>query len=143
MEVLELAIAQKRVSDYSGDSSRVDGETATRSECKNRLQRGIEAYRWISRAEETIREAVAQGLIDHAIYENSILPAIKRVYTDWLTPFEHVEAVVDQQSNGASDADTLAEFRHCGENVRDWLERHEWSSAAARSRRAALRTEPW
>lgn len=143
MEALELAIAQKRVNEYTDDSARANGDTDAGGGRKNWLQTGIEAYRWISRAEETIREAVAQGLIDQAIYEHSILPAIERVYTDWLTPFEHVEALVVNQSNGVGDSGTLAEFRQCGENVRDWLERHEWTSAAKRSRRAALRAEPW
>lgn len=142
MEVLELAIARKRVSDYSGKVTQSD-DTDGCHDCKSRIEDGIEAYHWLRRAEETIREAVYQGLIAHAVYESSVLPAIASLFVAWLQPFEQIEALADGQSNGEGKAANLTEFRECRESVRDWLECHEWSSAVKRSRNAAMQAEPW
>ncbi|HEX5443215.1 MAG TPA: hypothetical protein VFW87_05275 [Pirellulales bacterium] len=142
MEVLELAIARKRVSDYSDKATQPE-DTDECHDCKSRIEDGIEAYHWLRRAEETIREAVYQGLIAHAIYESSVLPAIANLYVAWLQPFEQIEALADGQSNGEGKAANPAEFRECRESVRDWLQRQEWLTAVKRSRNAAMQVEPW
>lgn len=140
LESLELAIAQKYLDEYSADALDGQRQCEEAAACERRLEQGIEAFKWIARAEETIRQAVYEGLID---FSRELEEAIEALYSGWLAPWEQLQALVREQILQGAELDNVAEFAKCRNSVRDWIERHEWAKASKASQERRLKSEPW
>jgi hypothetical protein len=139
LESLELVIAQKHLRDYSVDAMNGHHQAERPSACQRLLQ-GIEAFKWIVRAEETIRQAAYDGLLD---YSKEVDDALEALYRGWLAPCEQIEALARQEIVQDGELDCAREFAACRDNARDWIERHEWAKASQRSRQRRFESEPW
>lgn len=140
LESIELAVAQNYLDEYSSEVMNGDIQSNEAVACERRLGQAIEALNWITRAEETIRQAVYRGLIDLSPDLDGALEALHR---GWLAPCEMTEKLVQHQIDQGVPIKNLAEFRACCESARDWIERHEWAKAAQRSRERRFASEPW
>ncbi|HEX7380252.1 MAG TPA: hypothetical protein VF278_24260 [Pirellulales bacterium] len=140
LESLELAIAQKALDDYSAAFTDGDVDAIEAAAFQRHLQQGIDAFHWIVRAEETLRQAAYQGLIN---FSPEIEQALEALYRGWLAFCERMRAILRQQLLAGGDFDNAREFGECRSGAIDWIERHEWRkiSAASLARRSAA--EPW
>lgn len=91
------------------------------NESEDLLQLGIDAYRWIVRAERRLRENVRAGNVDHPA---DAIEAIADLYKLWLIPGSLIEARIAQQT--ALGAENAAEFREVCLAVREKLNAMAW-----------------
>lgn len=82
--------------------------------CQDFLALGIEAYRWLKQADETLRAAAQKG-IDVA---EECVPALASMYRHWLRTCEHAEQQVKRQQERGFSLDNLEAFQEAGEFVR-------------------------
>ena len=139
LESLELALAQKSLQEYSAETLNGDVDSEKTAATERRLRQGIEAFKWITRPEETIRQAVYEGLIE---FSRDFDGALEALYCGWLAPYERVQALTRQQILRGGELDSVAEFVACRDSVRDWIERHEWAKASKASLERRLQAEP-
>jgi hypothetical protein len=123
LESLDLAIAQKRVSDYSDDVLRTPEDTDDRAESECRLERAIDAFRWIVRAEETIRQATYEGLID---VTPQLAQSIESLYREWLVACEATERLLARELERGCAAPNISEFRDVASEVREKINSTAW-----------------
>ncbi|HEV7224390.1 MAG TPA: hypothetical protein VGN42_16900 [Pirellulales bacterium] len=123
MESLEIAIATQRVRDYSDDVMQWHDEAMQALDCQDQLEKGIKAFDWLTRCEESILEAIRQGLIEPS---ERIDAAIVALYKAWLLPCDRAEAMIESQLGRGFEPGNLERFRDCCEQARDWLERRDW-----------------
>lgn len=140
LESLELAVAQKSLDEYSAALAESDGKSIKAVACRRRVQQGIDAFGWIVRAEETIRQAAYQGLID---FSQELDATLEALYRGWLARRGQMQALIRQQILQGAEFDNVQEFAKCRDSALDWIERHEWTKASERSRQRRFASEPW
>ncbi|HVA46479.1 MAG TPA: hypothetical protein VNH11_08905 [Pirellulales bacterium] len=140
LESLELAVAQKSLDDYSAALANGDVQSLKAVACQRLVQQGIDAFQWIVKAEETIRQAAYQGLIDFSPELDETLEAL---YRGWLARCEQMQALIRQQILQGGDLDNVSEFARCRDSARDWIERHAWRKASSESLARRSASEPW
>lgn len=140
LRYLELAIAQKALDEYSAALAGGDAEAIDTVACELRLRQAIDSFQWIVRAEETIRQAVYQGLVD---FSAELDEAIEALYRGWLIRCEQTRALIRQQTLAGGELDNIKEFSQCRESAIDWVERHEWRKVSAASLAGRSAAEPW
>ena len=141
METLDLQIARKRIQGYEEDALiRQSAEAVDCMDCEEFLNSGIQAFRWLDRAEETRREAIYQGLVE---FDPTVAKAIEALYLAWLRPCTRAEQWIANVQSYGHIPNNLDEFRQCCEEVRDRVERQNWLKLASTSRTAAFVSEPW
>ena len=92
-------------------------------DCEDLLQLGIDAFKWLGRADRVIRSAVYRGLAE---YDPSLDVALAALYAEWLKPCTFAEGWIAQQEQRGFRVDNLAEFpSSCCEEVRAIVEAHE------------------
>lgn len=116
-ETLTLRTARQRVRDYQSES---DDLVARRPEAiegrdvEALLQLGIDAFRWLIRADAEIRAAVFSGALPHDEAREAALGALCKA---WLAPCEFAERWVAAEVQRGRAVDNLAEFRKCREEM--------------------------
>ena len=113
VEPLALRIARERVGRYrdeSDDLMRRHAEAIDCRDCEDFLQLGIEAFNWLGRADQTIRQEVFAGRLEHDPEVDSALAAL---YSEWLKPCGYAEHWVAVQRERGFRVDNLEEFRKC------------------------------
>src|SRR5579883_1610193 len=88
LESIELAVAQNCLDEYSSEVMNGDVQSNEAAACERRLSQAIEALNWITRAEESIRQAVYRGLID---FTQELDDALEALHRGWLAPSEMTE----------------------------------------------------
>lgn len=142
-ESLELQIASSQVQHFEDEVDPVVQQHQAAEDCSNCerfLELGINASKWLARAEEAFTVAEAEGLIERTA---SLDNAIKVLYQRWLDTGERAERWIARVQLNDYSIDNLQDFRVSAARVRDWLERRAWyeeSQAAAAQRFAE---EPW
>lgn len=87
------------------------------------LRSGIEAYKWLARAEESLVAADTMGV---NTWTNELDNAFRRLYLRWLDSSEKAKAwIADQSLSSDIPRNLVNEFHQCQEAVEDWLERDE------------------
>jgi hypothetical protein len=141
---LELEIARhqlRRFVDAGPDRALVEHHDAMECrDCEEFLQKGIDAYKWLSRAEEAFLQADADGVIE---LTDEIEQSVKKLYEGWQQPCTFAEKWIATLTQRDYCIDNLPEFRHCCSLVRDWLDRDAWHRSAKRARDERLAEEPW
>lgn len=140
LDSLEFAIAQKRVDDYALEAPRPDPQAIERRECEGFLHRGIDACKWLLRAEEVVREAAYEGIIPFAPQAEE---ALQSLYQSWLSPCEMAEAWISKLAETGHAPASVDEFRKCCQHVRGWLEQRDWLKRSRQSLEKRLAEEAW
>lgn len=128
LQSLELAIAQKALDEYSATVANGDAEARDTAACQRRLGQAIDSFQWIVRAEETIRQAVYQGLIE---FSAELDEAIEALYRGWLVSSEATERVLAEIQECPQDA---AEFRAITSQARERINAMAWARKSRKFR---------
>lgn len=142
---LELELARNSLIDFTTATPH-DQVTARHVEamecrkCEEKIQYGIQAFKWLVRAEETIREALYRNLIPPT---RDPREALHTLYTAWLEQFEGVSEKIARHKEAGYECSGAAELYECANRVQEWLSDSEWRSSAARANRANQEGEPW
>jgi hypothetical protein len=79
------------------------------------LSYGIDAFRWLSKADTLIRDAVYSGYLE---FDPDLDSAIESLYRRWLRPCDFAEHWIAKLDKQGYKAGNLEEFRKCCEEVR-------------------------
>ena len=134
--------AEQQVGFYSDQSEamRSHHEAMECRDCEDFLQLGIGAFKWIQRAEDSIRTAVCDGIV---AFDVEIDKAITRLYHSWLGPCPDAEKWIKAQIDRGYRPDNLDEFRKCCEEVRDILEQRTLREKARNARTEPSGNDEW
>lgn len=122
LQSLDLAIAQKQVRDLSDALARISHQDACQ-ECQYRLQEAVEAYRWITRAEESIRQGVYYGLIECTPHLDEAMQAL---YRDWVDSSEQTEKLVAHHTECGGEPLDVREFLEVSSLAREKVNSMAW-----------------
>lgn len=100
-------------------------------DCEDFLQLGIEALKWLQRAEEELRLSVYSGERQNSI---ELSDSLDRMYHMWLMPVHSAEQWVAIQATRGYTPDNLYEFRQSCEQAREVVENRDWSRVSECSR---------
>lgn len=131
LESLELAIAQKALDEYAAAFTDGDAAATEAMAFQRHLQQGIDAFQWIVRAEETLRQAAYQGLIE---FSPEIEQSVESLYREWLASSERIEKTFAAGQDCPPDA---AEFRAVTSQVRERINALAWVRKSRRFRSGA------
>jgi hypothetical protein len=135
METLALRTARQHVQSYQQQSEEILAqyrEAMESGNCEDHLQLGIEAFRWIERAEQRVEQAAYEGKIT---YEPKCARAITDLYEAWLVPCDAAEERIQALLSRGYDIENVAEFRECCVEAYDrleqrWLTHIAWKALA-------------
>ena len=83
-------------------------------DCEDFLQLGIDAFRWLVRADEIIRSNVYQQKAD---YDPELDQALETLFVRWLEPSEFANEWIASLLSREFTPDNLDQFRKCEEEV--------------------------
>ena len=109
-------------------------------DCEDFLQMGIDAFRWLQRAEENIRDGAMSGAVS---FNLEVDEAITRMYEKWLGPCDDAEMWVAEQLRQGFTPDNLNKFRACCEEVRDTIEKRSLCQKARTARQNCSKEDAW
>lgn len=115
---LELAMAQRLVKSYVGESGQWKADHRDAMECWNCqewLQKGIDAFRWLQRAEEAFTQAEFHGVHVMTAEERETIEAL---YVAWLVPCDSTDKWIATLVERGYSPNNLNEFREICEVVR-------------------------
>lgn len=142
-DILALILARRRIHEYADGTASWARHHADAMECRGCeeiLHKGINAYKWLRRAEETMREADSEGLFD---FDSELRSGVGELYEAWLQPLPLLENwIVTLQQKGFC-LDNLAEFEATREAVQDAIDQKDWQSRATRARVRSSADESW
>ena len=100
----------------------------------------IDAYRWLRRAEETMREADYEGIFD---FSCQMQDALDTLYIAWLEPCDFVEKWISSLEACQHRPDNSEDFRRACDDVREIVERRDWSNRSTSARVLSMTEEQW
>jgi hypothetical protein len=115
---LEIAVARRLVESYadvSGQWKTEHRDAQDRRACQEWMQKGIDAFRWLQRAEETLTQAEFHGVHEMTAEERG---AIESLYVAWLVPCAATEEWINVLEDRGYPPENLAEFRAACATVR-------------------------
>ena len=120
-------IAQQRVRAYSERDALMEQHAQAMKcrDCEDLLDCGIEAYKWLRKADETLREAAKAGF-DVTV---EVRDALDLLYRTWLGPCKHAERRIQEQQEAGFEVSNLAEFRDACEFVKRQVREQEMFAA--------------
>jgi hypothetical protein len=121
-ESLVYRTARKHVENYareSNDLMKAHQEAMDCRECEAFLQLGIDAFRWIIRADRVIRKAIYDRILE---FDAEIDDGIRSMCRSWLAPCQYAEQWIAKQQERGYQIDNLGEFRECCEEMRAIVE---------------------
>ncbi|MGO8747292.1 MAG: hypothetical protein ACLQNE_15005 [Thermoguttaceae bacterium] len=116
-ETLALRIARQRVEGYEAAKKYIieeHNEAMDCLDCEAFVQMGIDAFRWLIRADETIRRAIAAGRLS---FDADVDAALRRLFVDWLRPCEVAEKWASRQHQRGNPVENYEELRKCREEA--------------------------
>ena len=111
-----LQLAQKRVDDYRRKDETIAAHEDAMAcrDCEDFLESGIEAFKWLRRADLTLREAAVAGIQ----VPDDAPEAIASLYRAWLVPCPHAQQRIKQQVERDFRLRNLREFQEACEYVK-------------------------
>lgn len=142
MEILDLQIARARVQLFTDESGCGLTPALPREQvaCEALLNKGIQACKWLFRAEESYREGVGLGLI---VNDPHVLQALESLYAAWLKSADIATSLWNALSLDGSAPGNLPEFCDCRDLVDERLQRLDWLRGAADAWDKQFAEEPW
>jgi hypothetical protein len=116
MSTLALREARRHVNTFTDESEIMQSHQQAMEclDCEAFLQVGIDAFRWLIRADETIRRSIYRGL---AQYDKDTDQALRGLFIAWLRPCKIANQWIAVQQGRAYHLDNLDEFRGCEREV--------------------------
>ncbi|HVA50529.1 MAG TPA: hypothetical protein VNH11_29560 [Pirellulales bacterium] len=87
--------------------------------CEAFLQLGIDAFHWLNRADQQLRQEIYAGRLE---YDAEVDEALGTLYRLWLRPYEDAEKWVAIQERRGYKIDNLELFRDCFREVRSLVD---------------------
>jgi hypothetical protein len=81
-------------------------------DCEDLLKIGIEAFQWIVRADQVLRQNL-DSIQDPTIFED-----IDQLVLQWLRPVQKVQRLIDKHQKRNFELDHLSEFLECVETAK-------------------------
>ncbi|HET6880434.1 MAG TPA: hypothetical protein VFI31_09780 [Pirellulales bacterium] len=134
MKSLELAIAEKQLSDYARDAVCASSGADECSQAECRLDRAVEAFRWIARAEEAVRQATYEGLTE---FTPQVEESLDSLYRRWLGFSETTECDLIKLDEQGCIAANASEFREVAAQAREKINSMAWLRKSRKLRNAA------
>lgn len=142
-ENINLELAQRRLERYSHMASDVIAHVANGhngANCIDFLQHGIDAYRWLVRAEETLRAASYESLFD---FSADVQETFDALYLSWLKSSELAEAWIASHQQAATPSEILREYNRVKEAIEDVVAHRDWASRSRNAFEERMAHEPW
>ncbi len=120
-------------SDFSGDGFQLGGESATpsrRTELEDGLRLGIQALRWIVRADEIVRGVLYQQAGDSE-GAGQMLEDLNRFLGCWVEQVPAARAMIERARRSGEAVDGAEEFLKCAAEAEAAL--RVWSGSAHRA----------
>jgi len=139
---LAFRAAQTHVEFYANESDLMTqhGEVMDCRDCEDFLRLGIDAFHWISRADEALRSAEYDGGSDEAARLDLALDGL---YKGWQRPCECARKWIQLQVAKGHSPGNLREFQECCEEVEDRVQRRDWEHRSRRARTENFSGEEW
>jgi hypothetical protein len=111
-----LRLAEKHVEEYRDKDAIISRheEAMECCDCEDFLQLGIEACKWLRRADRTLRQAAVKGFD----VPPEARDALAKVYRFWLLPCPHAEERIKQQKSRGFTLGNLKDFQEACEHVK-------------------------
>jgi hypothetical protein len=119
-----LELARKYLGDYEGQYDEIMARHAEAMECRDcedLLEHGLNAFQWLRRAEEVLRQTARAGICKTPEDNQSIRDgheALNGLFSEWLRPCQHTEERIAQQEKLGFTPARAEEFRSACEYVR-------------------------
>ena len=114
-----LQLAQKYVNAYSEKDVMAQHRDAMKCfDCQDFLQSGIEALKWLKRAEDVIQQAAREGIS----VPDDVPKAIDVLYRTWLAPCDRAEQLIKQQKSLGYEPSNLMQFMKACEQVKNRIQ---------------------
>ena len=140
---LALMIARRRVQAYKNESDELvqrHAEVRESRDCEAFLAQGVEAFKWLKNADDTMRKADYQGVFE---FSRDLRQAVDLLYQAWLIPCEFAESWIASLANRGYAPDNLSRFRSACEEAEFIVQQRDWQNAATASRVLASSEEEW
>ncbi len=131
---VNLALAELKVKFYADESHRLmkdHYDAMSCLDCEGFLQSGINAFEWLKRTEEMLREADYEGIFD---FTQEIHCAFDVLYVAWLKPCDVAEQWIAKVSDDGFEIKNLSEFRDTCDQAHDEIQLRESRRIAMDSR---------
>jgi hypothetical protein len=112
-----VAFAQQEVDAFEA-VLREHHEALNCRDCEEFLQKGISAYAWLERAEDTVLQAENDCLRE---YDQSVHDAIDALHRQWMGPRQRAERWIAELASKHFEPENLAEFRECQQKAEQWI----------------------
>ncbi len=140
-DALEYRIAKSKVDAYRNDPVLQDLYNAQGfADCEQWLEKGINAFSWLERLEETIKAAAAEGVFECTPDVNEALDSL---YEAWLVPCQPTERWIAALNERGYRPENLDKFQECRELVDEHIQRAKFQEATRRTRARAFSEEEW
>lgn len=83
-------------------------------DCQAFLQLGIDAFRWLVNADESINKAIAEGVFE---YDADLQSKLEELFRRWLVPCKFANEWIDIQLRRGYQPGNLKKFRKCQAEV--------------------------
>lgn len=140
---LALIIARRRVHDYATESHELMQNHAEAMECRDCedfLAKGIDAFKWLRNAEDTMREADYQGVFE---FSEPIQQALDALYEMWLVPCRFADTWIESIAARGYVPDNLKKFREACEEADYTVQHRDWKKKATKARVSSSAEEEW
>ncbi len=142
MESIAFRSAKRHVKTFARTSKLMQAhrEAMDCRNCEDFLQLGVDAYEWLKRAEEALRENLYKGRRRN---DPKLSEAFDMMYNTWLWPVEFADEWIAKQIHKGYIPDNLENFRKACDEVRDIVERRNWEKMASLSRASMPDDDGW
>lgn len=79
-------------------------------DCETCIQLGLDAYKWLVRADEQFNQSVAQGIME---FDKMIADTIENIYSIWYDLSNKMNTWIDLQITRGFELNNLRKFREC------------------------------
>ena len=118
-----LRAARRQVTNFAEECEiiKIHQEAMECRDCEDVLQLGIDAFTWLTRADECIRRAVFEGVE----YDADTDAAIRELFQGWLRPCDAANQWIDGLLRKGYHPHNLDAFRTCEREVRSIVKAHD------------------
>ncbi|MEX0718843.1 MAG: hypothetical protein WD066_19780 [Planctomycetaceae bacterium] len=109
-------------------------------DCEEFLSAGIDACRWLRRADQTMREADRSGIVEFTLELRSAVQALCEL---WIRTGTAAERWIDDLEQDGLSPSNLQEFRAAQGQLDDFVAQRDWLARAGRGRNLAAADEEW
>ena len=138
-----LQLADTMVSEYasgSDDLMRQHEEAMECFDCRDHLDAGMHAFRWLRRIDQTLRELDYRGIQS---LDDDARARLGRMYQTWLRTCAEAEKWIARLEAKGRTPENLSTFRECCEEARDIAARQDWMNQARHSLLQRSDSEDW